>query len=318
MIGKLDCYGLSDIGQVRKANEDQFLISDLVKSLLIHHTSLSHEDHTRLFGNSQGQLLLVADGMGGHAAGKQASTIAVQSLTRYVLNTMPWFFRLNESLESDRKEELVSALEECQRSIEVAAEGSAANRGMGTTLTMAYVIWPRLYIVHVGDSRCYLFRQARLEQITTDHTVAQQYVEHGALTPEQARESRWSHVLWNCVGGGSSSLKPEVYKATLEVGDTLLLCTDGLSGPVSDQRISALLQEDRGAQETCRRLVSLANEGGGKDNITVVVARFRESNHEVAQAEEQATLEIEPSDLEPSDEDAVPATKMEPAAKASA
>lgn len=94
MTGKLDCFGLTDIGKVRTANEDQFLISDLVKSLLIHHTSLSHEDHTRLFGNSQGQLLLVADGMGGHAAGKQASTIAVESLARYVLNTMPWFFRL--------------------------------------------------------------------------------------------------------------------------------------------------------------------------------------------------------------------------------
>lgn len=201
MTGKLDCFGLTDIGKVRTANEDQFLISDLVKSLLIHHTSLSHEDHTRLFGNSQGQLLLVADGMGGHAAGKQASTIAVESLARYVLNTMPWFFRLDESQENDRKEELIAALGECQRSIEVAAEANAENRGMGTTLTMAYINWPRMYVVHVGDSRCYLFRQSRLEQVTTDHTMAQQLVERGELTAEQAQASRWSHVLWNCLGG---------------------------------------------------------------------------------------------------------------------
>ena len=111
MIGKMDCFGLTDMGKVREANEDQFLISDLVKSMLIHQTSLSHEDHTRLFGNSQGQLLLVADGMGGHAAGQHASSIAVQSLARYVLNTMPWFFRLQESQENDLDEELIAALE---------------------------------------------------------------------------------------------------------------------------------------------------------------------------------------------------------------
>src|SRR5262245_27576261 len=87
MPGKMDCYGLADVGKVREVNEDQFLIADLNKAMLVHQTSLSHEDHTRRFGGSQGQLLLVADGMGGHAAGKQASTLAVQTLSHYVLNT---------------------------------------------------------------------------------------------------------------------------------------------------------------------------------------------------------------------------------------
>src|SRR5262249_4474144 len=155
-------------------------------------------DHTRLFGGSQGQLQLVADGMGGHAEGKRASTIAVESLSNYVLNTMSWFFRLQEVAAGDLEEELKAALKACQESIEEAADMIDGPQRMGTTVTMAYILWPRLYVVHAGDSRCYLQRGAKLEQITTDHTVAQQLVESGALSPEEAQDSRWSKVLWNC------------------------------------------------------------------------------------------------------------------------
>ncbi len=94
---KMDCFGMTDVGRVRENNEDQFLIADLNRSMLVHQTSLSQDDHTRLFGGSQGALLLVADGMGGHAAGQQASAIAVQALEHYVLNTMPWFYHLQET-----------------------------------------------------------------------------------------------------------------------------------------------------------------------------------------------------------------------------
>ncbi len=287
MRGKLDCFGLSDRGQAREANEDQFLVADLNKSLLIHQTSLSHEDHTRLFGGSQGQLLLVADGMGGHTSGQRASALAVQGLTRYVLNTMPWLFRLQQNEETDLKEELQAALEAAQRDIEAEAAAHAERRGMGTTLTLAYVLWPRLYVVHAGDSRCYLLRGGRLEQVTRDHTIAQQLVERGALTPEQAEESRYSHMLWNCLGGGTHDLSPEVYKATLRLGDSLLLCSDGLSKVVEDDRIRDLLAQPLPAEETCRRLVAAANAGGGPDNITVVVAHFREAG-EATQAKGHA------------------------------
>src|SRR6266478_5965215 len=117
MPGKMDCYGLTDIGRVREVNEDQSLVADLNKSMLIHQTSLAHEDHTRLFGSSQGQLLLVADGLGGVAGGRRASALAVETLARYVLNTMPWFFRLQEGL-VDLDGELRAALEQCQKRIE--------------------------------------------------------------------------------------------------------------------------------------------------------------------------------------------------------
>jgi protein phosphatase len=289
MHGKMDCYGLTDVGKVRDVNEDQFLIAELSKSLLIHQTSLSHEDHSRLFGGSQGHLLLVADGMGGHAAGKQASSIAVDSLAHYVLNTMSWFLRLREGREDDLLGELEAALRECQARVAAASSASPEHRGMGTTLTMAYLLWPRLYVVHAGDSRCYLLRGSRLRQITTDHTMARRLVDRGVLEPGGAEESRWSHVLWNCIGGGSQDLSVEVHKATLHLGDTLLLCTDGLTKSIGDEQIGAVLRQGQGAEPTCRRLVALANEQGGVDNITVVVARFLDPDQQVAQAHEHAS-----------------------------
>jgi len=288
MRGKMDCFGLTDVGKVRELNEDQFLIADLNRSMLVHHTSLQIDDHTRLFGGSQGKLLLVADGMGGHAAGERASSLVVDTLTRYVLNTMPWFFQLREGQEDDLKDELKAALERCQERIEVEASAHTERKGMGTTLTMAYLLWPRLYVVHAGDSRCYLLRGTRLEQITTDHTVAQQMVEKGVLPAEQAESSRWSHVLWNCIGGGSHDLNPEVHRVTLQLGDTLLLCTDGLAKYVPEEQIITLLRQGRSAEETCRQLVDVANAKGGADNITVIVARFLDTGDQYDQAEAKA------------------------------
>src|SRR5262249_5694817 len=138
---------------------------------------------------------------------------------------------------------------------------------------------------HAGDSRCYLLRGKRLEQITRDHTVAQQLVDQGVLPAEEVQGSRWSHVLWNCIGGGSHELNPDVYKVTLQIDDTLLLCTDGLTLDVPDARIVELLQQARSAEETCRRLIDAANAAGGRDNITVVVARFREVQEQASQAQ---------------------------------
>jgi protein phosphatase len=237
-----------------------------------------------LFGGSEGLLLLVADGMGGHLAGKQASAIAIRTLEHYLLNTMPWCFRLQGNEADDCTEDLKTAMEACHRSVEAAAEANAERRGMGTTLTMAYVVWPRLYVVHVGDSRCYLFRPPRLERVTTDHTLAQQLVERGALDARDAAGSRWSHVLWNCIGGNSPQPRPEVYKATLHVGDVLLLCTDGLTRKLRDEQLVEMLSRAGSAEETCRRLVTAANEAGGQDNITAVVARFLDAS---AEADEQ-------------------------------
>ena len=275
--GTVDCYGVTDVGRKRSVNEDQFLVAELNKSMLMKQSSLSIDDETRHLGGPQGQLFLVADGMGGHAAGDRASTIAVDTVTTYVLNMMPWFFKLDASHGGELREELKSLFEECQLKIQAAATRSSERDGMGTTLTMAYVLWPNAYVVHVGDSRCYLVRGDRLEQITKDHTVAQQLVDEGALKPSEADETRLSHVLWNALGGSDASLRPEVYRARLDLGDALLLVTDGLTKQVSDAEILMHLQAEEPAEETANRLIKAANDAGGSDNVTVVLARFKKT-----------------------------------------
>ena len=268
----IDCFGLTDRGRVRRINEDQFLIADLEKAMTITQTSLSDGERKHLSGAYHGKIMLVADGMGGRSGGEVASGLAVEAVAKYVLKTMPWFFRLRDGREGDLEHELKAALEECQRIVESAAANNG-HRQMGTTLTLAYILWPRLYVVHAGDSRCYLIRDGRVEQITHDHTVAQKMVDRGMMSVEAAETSRWSHALWKCIGGGTGAIDADVYKAELKAGDALLLCSDGLSKYVPEATIAAALEADT-ARAAATTLVSLANDAGGDDNVTVVVARF--------------------------------------------
>jgi len=302
MLGKMDWAGLTDTGRVRPVNEDQFLIASLSKSMQVHSTSLNLDDQTRLFGPSQGRLFLVADGMGGHAAGRRASTLAVDALTSYVLNTMHWFFRLRQDREDLFIDELKAALEHCQQEVWAEAQRVPRERGMGTTLTMAYLAWPQLFVVHAGDSRCYLMREGRLRQVTRDHTVAQRLADAGQL--DDPDHSPWSHMLYNAVGGGTDQVRPEVRRADLALGDTLLLCTDGLSKHVPDPEIGRLLGSAGSSVEACRRLVDAANAAGGSDNITAVVVRFNPAGP----AEEAQTAVAErPVEETQEEREAVPA-----------
>ena len=145
---------------------------------------------------------------------------------------------------------------------------------MGTTMTMAYIVWPRAFIVHVGDSRCYLLSNGQLQQITTDHTMAAVLANSGRLTPEEARQSPMRNALLNVLGGKSDELSVDVNKLTLSVGDVLLLCTDGLYDMVPDGVLQSVLQSENSSESACRKLVSQANGNGGKDNITLIVSRF--------------------------------------------
>ena len=298
MPGKMDCYGVTDVGRSRPENEDQFMIADLSKSLTVHQTSLNVDDHSRLFGSSQGKLLIVADGMGGHAAGARASTLAVDTVVTYFLNTLSWLSRLDEQNENDFKDDLRDALQRCQKAIFSEVEAQPQRAGMGTTLTMAYISWPRLYVVHAGDSRCYLLHGARLRQITRDHSMAhlQQELSEAPIlneSPEDEEDPR-NHILWNALGGPDVELTVEVSRASLDIGDSLLLCTDGLTRHVSNERIADLLGSDSMAEQVARQLVEDANAGGGSDNITAVVARFRDLDDGLLSARQEA-VQAEPS-----------------------
>jgi protein phosphatase len=271
----IDAFGLSDVGRKRKRNEDSFLVADLRKAMMVKTTSLSHEDQTPLLGEVRGELYVVADGMGGHVEGRRASRLAVKTLNRYVLNTMPWFFGLDNSQQEALESELIQAVQRCQDAMERELRSHEERAGMGTTLTMAYVAWPWMYVVHVGDSRCYIRRGADLHQITRDDTVAQALVDEGVMNEREAEESSVAHVLSQAIiAREGADMTPTVFRTTLSDGDTLVLCTDGLTHHVADESIAEILGSLDSAQAACEQLIRAANEDGGTDNITVIVAKY--------------------------------------------
>lgn len=274
MTGKMDCFGLSHTGLKQPLNQDQFLIADLEKSMRVHLSSLNLDNHSRLFGNSQSKLLMVADGVGNSASGDLASRTATNCITNYLLNDLPWNLQSNTQSDSDLRNALVDAFEQCQVRVRSDMQEHPERTGMETTLTLAYILWPELYIVHAGHSRCYLFRNSKLLQLTQDHSLAERLVSSGTLEADEVPEI-WQDMLVNSIGGDEDSdLNPEVHKTEIQMGDTLLLCTNGLTKHVSDSAVSEILSQDTMADETCIRLLNRAKDNGGSDNITVVIARF--------------------------------------------
>lgn len=274
--------GLSDVGRVRTRNEDQFLVATVRRSLEVAQTSLGADVVRWLPGATQGTVLLVADGMGGGAAGDVASTVAVKAIVEYLCNTMPSAgpasvaqSRLRAQTIPGVRVGLQTALAAGDAEVRRAA-GDAPRSGrsmpMGTTATLAYLLWPQLYVAHAGDSRCYLVRAGGLSQLTTDHTFAERYrAEHGVAVDE---ESPWHHVLWNALGGiRNAVLQPEIRRFTLQPNDALVLCSDGLTKHVPEATISSVVTSGADPAVCCQKLVDLANDAGGTDNVTVVVAQ---------------------------------------------
>lgn len=274
MINAENCCGATDTGRKRENNQDAFLIGRLAKSMLVGVNSLGIEPRTRLVGDDRGWLMLVADGMGGHAGGERASALAIQYLVKRLLNNVHWFIHLTPSEEQQFIAGLKSLLHDTHHEIQLAGRRDSALEGMGTTLTMAYLVWPTLYVLHAGDSRCYLVRNSHAQCLTTDHTLARRMVESGGLSPEDETASRWSNVLWNVLGGSSEEqLKAEVHQVQLQPGDTIVLCSDGLHRYLSDAALVRILSAGRSCSEACQTLIDLANAHGGEDNITVIVAQ---------------------------------------------
>ncbi len=270
---RLVCSGLSHAGKVRQNNEDHYLVAKLAKSMKITETNLGHSGETR-FSDEDGYLLVVADGMGGAAAGERASALAVLSVEQFTLNTLKWFFHLGGAGESVLLDELRRSVEEADRSVTDEAEADYHLSGMGTTLTVGYCVGPHLYVVHAGDSRAYLFREDQLEQITSDHTLVQLLVDNGMITPEDARTHARRNVVTNVVGGPRPGVHAEIHKVCLLDGDLLLLCSDGLTEAVPDAEIAEILAGPDDPQGLAHRLVDRALDHGAPDNVTVVVARY--------------------------------------------
>jgi protein phosphatase len=226
-----------------------------------------------LYGKSFGRLLMVADGMGGHQAGSRASLLAIDLLINQMVNGMRWPTRISAEEEDRFVLDLKQLFETAHKMIVRESETHLDMRGMGTTLSMSYIIWPLMYVVHVGDSRCYLIRDGVAKQLTRDHTLSSQLAEKSGMTAEQAENSHWSHILYNALGAGGSEVTVEVQRVTLQQEDVVFLCTDGLYRHVKAVEIADLFIRELELDETCRSLIELANFRGGQDNITVVAAR---------------------------------------------
>jgi protein phosphatase len=263
---------LTNAGKVRSNNEDQYLVTRVTKSLHVLHTSLPRREDPAL-ADLDAYLMLVADGIGGYAAGERASALVVEGAKHFALLTAKWFFRLDDPDENVRLRLVRETLEDLDRQLIEAAIADPTLLGMGTTLTAAFSLGSEVFIVHVGDSRAYRFRDGRLDQLTRDHTLAQGMVDAGMLLPEEARYHRLRHVLCNALGG-RPGVEAEIVKVRLADGDRLLLCTDGLHDVVEEAEMVAVLQAHPKPADACQALVNAALDAGGPDNITVVLAAY--------------------------------------------
>jgi protein phosphatase len=265
-------FGITDKGRVRPSNEDQFLCAELTKAMRIWQTSLPEPKVQ--FGEERGHLFLVADGMGGHCAGEQASALAVVAIEQFTLNTFKWFFDSNGTEAQRVLTQFQAALRQADARILEESTEHPELRGMGTTVTMAFQLDAQLCVVHVGDSRAYLYGDNELYQLTHDDTLIAEMLRRGAVQPEQVAQHRLRHVITNVVGGNEAVVNVEAHALEVHAGDRLLLCSDGLTEMVTDDAIAAVLGSEADPEAGCTKLLAQANAAGGRDNITVLIARF--------------------------------------------
>jgi serine/threonine protein phosphatase PrpC len=266
---EIEVHGLTHVGRVRTVNQDHFLFSTLHKTMRVRVTSLPTPELLELPGERLASLFMVADGVGGSEEGEEASRLALETVSAYVTRTMQCYYRSPAS--DDRA--FLAALEEMARTCHDTVVERARELGvrkMSTTLTLGLAVWPRLYLLHVGDSRCYRYRAGALERLTSDQTMAQALVDSGALRPDQVDRSPLRHVLASAIG---STSMPALTLHDLRHGDVLLACTDGLTRHVSDARIAERLGGMASSAQACQALLDEALEAGGTDNVTVLVVR---------------------------------------------
>ena len=255
----ISAAGLTDIGLKREMNEDALLLADLTNFNFSLGACIS-TGHL----SERGALLAVADGMGGAAAGEVASKLAVTTL--------------REELADDANGEamslrLIEAVEKTNSRVWEYAQQHPELRGMGTTLTAAIISNGLAYVAQIGDSRAYLLRGENITQVTKDQSLVQRWLDAGILDAEEAQIHQYRNMLSQALGVGPA-VKVALTEFPLYRNDYLLLCSDGLSNKISPQEMGQALWKSTSISETCRKLIDEANQRGGEDNITVIVARF--------------------------------------------
>jgi protein phosphatase len=267
---EIDVFGITHPGNVRKNNQDHFLICALRRSVVVYHTSLPEA------GQWSGAerlafLAMVADGVGGSAMGEEASRLAVAGITEYVTRSMQTYYTADATDDTGFADALVEAAMQVHARICEQTREAGEPRGGSTTLTLWIGVWPRAYLLQVGDSRCYTLRDGALTQISRDQTMAQELVDAGVLKRTEVRRTDWAHVLSSSIGGHQTA--PVVTRLDQAWGTVGLLCSDGLTKHVPDERIAERLRCMTSARQACETLLQDALDGGGSDNITILVGR---------------------------------------------
>lgn len=270
MMSEIDTFGLTDRGHVRSTNNDHFLIASFHRNLRVHFTSMpggiGHQET-----ESRGFLFLVADGVGGLTSAGDGSALALSTLAHHLLHATEICSELVLTQQEKSSTELRDAVMKAHAAIVDMA--NEAGGKPATTLTMYAGFWPRAFIVHVGDSRMYRYRDGELTRFTSDQTYEQLMLESGAIKPGSPEATRLRHVLWSAVG--NDEVVPQIVYTDITRRDVLLVCSDGLTKHVTDDEIKARLARDESAEENVRALVGLALDRGGTDNVTAVVGKIR-------------------------------------------
>jgi serine/threonine protein phosphatase PrpC len=262
---KVEVFGRTDVGKSRDHNEDSFLVADLTAR----NASLQPEVRQHVVGR-RGSLFMVADGMGGAAAGEVASEMATTTVYNHMVTEWGSDQEVTEQRFAYRLKE---AVELANQHIHDYAKSHLEVRGMGTTTTAAGVFDGALYLTQIGDSRGYLIRQNRIAQITKDQSLMQRLVDAGELTEEEAAVSERRNIILQALGP-DAHVKVDLTRQELRRGDILVMCSDGLSGLAKKEEILAIVMQATDLVAACKQLIELANSRGGPDNITCIVARF--------------------------------------------
>jgi serine/threonine protein phosphatase PrpC len=267
---EIDAHGVTHPGKVRRENQDHFLLCSLRRQVVVRASSIPGAED--LLGESTrlASLAMVADGVGGAARGETASRLALMAVTKYVTSSMRCYYGTWDS-DQEFFDALQDAARESHQELRRLGEQDPDSLGMATTLTLYLGVWPRAYLLQVGDSRCYLLRQGELTQITRDQTMAQDMVDLGVMKREEVAGTRLEHTLTSAIGGRQT--EPKVTRVDMTWGHVVLLCSDGLTRHVTDERIRDVLRSMTSARQACETLLQEALDGGGSDNITIVVGR---------------------------------------------
>jgi len=267
----IDVYGLTHPGKVRKDNQDHFLIGSLSKRLLVDLTSLPTDSPLSVEPERVASIAMVADGVGSGGGGEEASREALQVVAQYVAESTNAVYGSGADEPEAFAQVLAEAAMQCHARLVERTGRDAGRTRYATTLTLWLGLWPEAYLLQVGDSRCYIYREDRLTQISRDQTMAQDLVDQGVMSRTTAFRSPWAHVLSSAIGGQQAA--PVVTRITRDWGTVVLLCSDGLTKHVSDERIAERVAKLSSSRQLCEDLLQDALDGGGSDNITVIVGR---------------------------------------------